>query len=739
MPGLHRRACIGPYGEREERWHIWKSNSDNTSYTLRYELEWKDQVYVDATYEGKGEGRWLVVDCVNRTDLPQNLDLHLVSSLTRNPLRSNRVDCPGSGVWTHAIDYQSISFQSEPHRIGQSMDAMKAGEWLQPDAVNGCGVGARNFFHQPGDAVSYLVSPPAPMQDAKLLLRYHRWNSTPCLIRLTAGEKECEVELLEEGTPMTQVEVDIGNLSADTVPVRIELVSGGECILEGFALIPSKDVKEFRIVPPEGNSVPESRFRENVLELSYTGIPHGYEVEVPEGLHVRVGAIDGDDVPAILADNSNDSVHCHWTGLGSRRSVLLMCGPVALMAGERKQFRFRIGLKGRTPESVPAFSGFFPVNTPYAFGMERLAATVLSNQAFPLRHKEGYVRHNSPGRQWDSLYTWDSGMVGLGLSTLDVERAKDSLNQYLLPAEDPDAAFVEHGTPLPIQAEQAMEIWKRTGDRDWLAQQLPKLRNFYEWLAGRTRGSTTDRFETGLLQTWDYNYNSGGWDDYPPQWELRTQPELRRQISPCVTTSYAIRFARHMIRWSEDLNQDASVFRNDLTRWQAALEHAWDEEAGHYSYVMHDEQGRKTGFYRHASGVNYNRGFDGVIPLVAGGLTPDRTRQLMEFFFDPEELWTPWGGTTVAQSAPYYSDAGYWNGAIWMPHNVMIWRALRELGERDKARKLAVTLLDTWERETRASYHSFELFRADTGRGSGWHQFSALSSPLLMMYEEEFL
>ena len=64
-------------------------------------------------------------------------------------------------------------------------------------------------------------------------------------------------------------------------------------------------------------------------------------------------------------------------------------------------------------------------------------------------------------------------MLGLGLAALDVERAKDCLNQYLLPEDDPYAAFVEHGTPLPIQAELPMEIWQRATDREWLAEMLP--------------------------------------------------------------------------------------------------------------------------------------------------------------------------------------------------------------------------------------------------------------------------
>jgi hypothetical protein len=71
------------------------------------------------------------------------------------------------------------------------------------------------------------------------------------------------------------------------------------------------------------------------------------------------------------------------------------------------------------------------------------------------------------------------------------------------------------------------------------------------------------------LQTWDYNYNSGGWDDYPPQLALHKDPDLRRFIAPCVTTSYAIRFAQHMSAFAMGIGmcEDVSVNASDLTRW----------------------------------------------------------------------------------------------------------------------------------------------------------------------------
>ena len=44
-----------------------------------------------------------------------------------------------------------------------------------------------------------------------------------------------------------------------------------------------------------------------------------------------------------------------------------------------------------------------------------MAATVLSNIVYPIRAQGQFIRHYTPGRWWDSLYTWDSGFVGLGL------------------------------------------------------------------------------------------------------------------------------------------------------------------------------------------------------------------------------------------------------------------------------------------------------------------------------------
>jgi hypothetical protein len=61
-----------------------------------------------------------------------------------------------------------------------------------------------------------------------------------------------------------------------------------------------------------------------------------------------------------------------------------------------------------------------------------------------------------------------------------------------------------------------------------------------------------------------------------------------------------------------------------------------------------------------------------------------------------------------------------------------------DLGRPELAWKIAQKALDVWRTETDASYYTFEHFLANNGRGAGWHQFSALSTPVLPWFSAYF-
>ena len=66
---------------------------------------------------------------------------------------------------------------------------------------------------------------------------------------------------------------------------------------------------------------------------------------------------------------------------------------------------------------------------------------------------------------------------------------------------------------------------------------------YYAFFTGQAGGSTTADLQSGLLRPWDYFYNSGGWDDYPPQKAVHEQ-RLEKRCTPVVTTAHAVRCAR---------------------------------------------------------------------------------------------------------------------------------------------------------------------------------------------------
>lgn len=131
-------------------------------------------------------------------------------------------------------------------------------------------------------------------------------------------------------------------------------------------------------------------------------------------------------------------------------------------------------------------------------------------------------------------------------------------------------------------------------------------------------------------------------------------------------------------------------------------------------------------------------GLDGVYPLVAGICSREQKERLLYFLTSDKHLWTDIGISTVDKSAPYYRVDGYWNGAVWMPHQWFLWKTMLDIGMGDFAYKIAKTALDVWEREVSRSYHCFEHFMIESGRGVGWHEFGGLSSPVLCWFEAYF-
>lgn len=751
MPGYYRNRQLVPHVLFESSYYPWEINPEMDRITYRYELEWKDRVYVDVTYNILDEQRTLVeMRCVNNTDINQNLVLNNIAYIDY-PEREPEVKAEGAEglTWHNAVHYIANEPVNKTPQYGLVYDGWNRNEERTPQSLDGS-VLARDLGKDKGHRLVYEINIPEGQENGMLAFRF----------KMHRGDK---VTYDASGLVTGPVNFEgIGDFTFLEVPYtvqapgryKLELVSqGGKGMqLDGFFVGKTEDFKSLRVVPcgiPFVPSIERGKDRQDFI-LKYADAGNYYGVAWNFRMS-EIREIQNGELESFFRKKVHDHVsstlwgdrHWHYTNAFLRPIVLapgseevlytlLSTGTKDEVARDMREFhesQDRFIARIRKPADTK--DNYLPESQAYRFGNQLLQAAILSNIVYPVYTQRQFIRHFTPGMNWNSLYTWDSGFISLGLIDVDPEKAYETVKAYTTPVGS-ESAFIHHGTPLPIQMFAFIDLWNNDMPRDSMAVLYPRLKQFFDFMAGNKPHSSTRMKGSGLLRSWDYFYNSGGWDDYPPQKARKT-----RDVTPVVTSAYYLRAAKILRLAARELGEKADVKYYDgiIKKLGHALqEYSWDPDAGYFGYVLHDGEGNPTGTYRYGDGTNFNKGLDGVSPLAAGICTPAQTEELVGHIFSAEELWTNVGISTVDQSAPYYREDGYWNGAVWFPHQWVMWKALLDNGKGKEAYKVAVTAMKTWEKECSASYHTFEHFIVSSERGAGWHQFSGLSSNLLNWY-----
>ena len=730
LSGLYRRSsvCI-PNVLFESGCYPWEVSPDLRHITFREELEWKDRVYVDATYHVIDKGRVLVeMHCVNATPIPQNLVLHMAASVhfaEEYPTVAPR----DAEACVRAVDYDFYEPAVRGHDYNLVYDGMMRGERRDRESLCGSVIA---FTGKAGDKLGLSL----PEHSSKVFMRCRaargarvnlEVNGSPLAVRGT-GRYEL-VEIRCEGRRLALTAAGDGRISIDSFLIG----------------------DNASVVAAPLAYVPETVLSDGSYMVRYDACPDWYAVawNFPVTDVIRY---DADEIDMLLRTKANNHVSKHFQG--DRKGHFLSAAQRPVMIGAGKDTTvwnlIACGSRDKVEAAVKAFHAdeagmtalagsyrfqddrLLAAAGPYITGERLMQATLMTNIVYPVYTQKQYIRHFTPGMNWNSLYTWDSGMISLALNDIDPTLAFENIRAY---TTEPgcQSAFIHHGTPLPIQFFAYEEMCSKTCDRQKMEFLYPRLKQYLDYMTGRT-GESTTLMPSGLLRTWDYFYNSGGWDDYPPQWYLREHPELYPYVTPVVSTAFYIRAAKilRMAASQLGLKKDVKEYDKTIKALSAAiLDNAWDEECGYFGYVRHDSEGKPVGLFQAPDGSDFNKGLDGVSPLVAGIGSPAQKERMLGNIFSEEHLWTPYGISTVDRSASYYRVDGYWNGCIWMPHQYLQWKAMLDLGLADRAHQIAFTALDTWKNETSESYQCYEHFFVDSGRGAGWHNFSGLSSPVV--------
>lgn len=756
-PGYWRNKVLLPTVRHESGYYPWNITSDYKEITYRYELEWKDKLYCDVTYFTIDTNTVLVkINTVNNTDQAQSLVMNLMANIEYpENYAQEKVLTQENEHWYNAMQYTDLGHKTKRLNDNLIYDGWLRGEMRGKAYLDGRAVG-RNFGAFAGDSISYDVDiKPSQLKGSVVFVYRVRPGKTATFKMTGLGEEQ---RIVFKGTgerDMLTVNYTLNNAGVK----KLKLVSEGTANIDlnGFLIVDKPDAT-VKIAEQKQYNEPEivEHEKNKTLLLKYPDINSFYGVAWDYD-NALVRYVLQDTLEFYFKDKIPDHLNKILRGnyKGHFADVFLRPVPVkphttktmyALISNGSKDFvegrlQQLSALKQKTFSNTDEhFTNLLPGAEKYILGQRLMQATALGNIMYPIYTQNQWIKHYPPGKWWAMLYTWDAGFNAIGLNNIDQRIAAEYINTYTTNANS-QSAFIHHGTPLPVQLYALQDLYNKTGSKELLEYFYPRIKKYYDFLTGKFEGSTVRGFKSNLIKTWDYFYNSGGWDDYPPQHAITGKP-IRASIASVSTTAHAIRAGKILRMMAVQLKKtnDIKIYDEDIAVFsKAILKNTWDADAGYFSYMVHDKDGNANRIFRDsASGKNFNMGLDGAYPVLSGIVSAEQKKILLDKIFSPQHLWTDIGISVVDQSAPYYRNDGYWNGAVWMPHQWFIWKTMLDINRPDLAWKIAKTGLDTWKKETDESYHCYEHFQIETGRGAGWHQFGALSMPVTAWFNAYF-
>lgn len=758
-PTIWNSATPVPNVTVPSSYHLWECTADFSYFSYRYELMWKDLVYADVSFSKINDDAYLVrCDINNNTDLSQNCVLNIFGALEL-PFKSFvKLNAPSNAIVLNANDYAEFKYNTPRPWDGETPDGLFRGMFRDSSFYLASGLGDRcdnehvhylnlkPFGVEKGDMVAYKLTAEG-IENPVMAVRYRTVTDGDAIFDIngqkTVFDNSSELRIAYVKYSENPVFTSLGGAGIELDFIAVigegEKISVEQCPYE---LVPETEIE------PVGAGE-RATLKYNYDGCNYSILTHDKNTRqrklesgsLEDALINRLsnGDITYDDLPETFSRSferkHSDEGYFHNTLVKSIfiepnskniQYVVVSNSKVQPMTAEEYEKIYNDARAGLKP------NGYIKEGEKYALSTQILKSTLLTNVVYPVYLHGENVVHHTPGKRWDSFYTWDSGFIGMGLLEESNQLCQYALDMYLCDDDNKDFAFLLHGSLVPTQFVEYLELLKRTEDKHSLDFLYPKMKRYYEFLRGRADGSTCNKFNNGLLTTYDYWYSCSGMDDYPCQVEM-IKNKAEEYSCPCLSTSQIIRAGKIMKMVAEYLGKsdDIEIYNGDIELSANALNRlAWDEESGYFGYTMYDKDSSKPYIMKTDDGENWDKGFDGVYPLIAGVVDGERKQRLIEHIKNPREMWSAAGVSAVDMSASYYKEDGYWNGNVWMSHQWFVWKTMLDNGDGDFAFEIANRALEMWKEETDFTYYTYECFGISTRRGGWFHNFGGLSAPI---------
>lgn len=352
---------------------------------------------------------------------------------------------------------------------------------------------------------------------------------------------------------------------------------------------------------------------------------------------------------------------------------------------------------------------------------------------FALQETNGFVGH---------MIYWDNILPG---RWTDFFQSKPSLKRKL---------FQTHMSALlqpPMVAQALSKVYKASGDREFLEQMLPKLKNYYHWIAqnrdfeGDGLITIISPFESGL--DWKPTFDPVlGFPEKKADWRLllkgvwvdfrnffhnyKLDTIYKKGYFLVKEVGFNTIYAQNlqvMAGLCEELNDpEAETFRKRADKTiQSMLKVMYDEKEAAFL----DVYGKGNTKIRILTPTIF-------FPVIIEGVPEEISRKVVDtHFFNKEEFDVPFPIPSLARNHPAFDPTqsiNIWRGPTWIFFNWFLHPFLMKKGYRKESKRLIDSIRQLIEKSGfREYYHPF------TGEGYGAEDFTWAGLIVDMMQMEE--
>ena len=450
---FHRSKMVIPDVIEERDYFIWDVDPDLKYLSYNYQLEWKDKVTCDVVFsEIDNSSRYITVKYTNNSATRQDVVYNLLASMnyprqgnsigklkTSEPVLPVHVTLPNNAQWVDGMDYKVLDYATPRFDDNLIYDGFSKGELYGSGLVNARAL-ARNFGVEKGDKVTYTLEA-LNQDDYSVVFRYKNEENEPVIFS-AQGILNTELEF-QPSKDFSYKTVKLDKVTSNNLTLT-SAKNGTSIILDGFAIVPALDVEKVTFQQEEFTPIPKiiDGPTDNSVLLKYenTNLYYGMVWEGPKHYKVEIHSDKLTGLPQY--NNRNIDVAERFENNRGHFTDILVYD-IALMPFSKQELNGMVvvGSKAEVEAKIKRFqaekSDFTKKrdhlydtriasndDNPYSFAMKRMESVMANNLVFPIICQNEYIKHYTPGRRWNSLYTWDVGMIGIGYTEMDIDRAR---------------------------------------------------------------------------------------------------------------------------------------------------------------------------------------------------------------------------------------------------------------------------------------------------------------------------